>query len=129
MKAFGIAALLAFAPLAAAAQSILTLHERQAEAICYRAPLSVMFQVSLPAAAGSGYRWIKLDGDAFEGVGDPILGHPAGGRMVAGGPQIQTLRFRSTEAGRHTLTLGYARPGGREAPVRTLSFCLDTPTR
>ena len=134
MRVSGLAAALAVmaAPLALlaaplGAQSILTLHKGQAGAICYRAPLGVTFQVSLPALAGTGYVWRKRDGDAFDAVGEPVIGTPAGGPMIAGGPQIQTLRFAAKRPGRNVLTLVLAKPSEKGTPIRTLDFCLTTP--
>ena len=115
---------------AADAQSMLTLHENQAGAICYRTPLGATFQVSLPAQAGTGYSWRVAGGDGLEQVGEPVIGQPAGGGMMVGGPQIQTLRLRATRAGRHTLAVALARGWEKNvAPVRTLAFCLTTPER
>ena len=130
MKKAVIALLLAFDAGAPNAQSMLILHENQAGAICYRAPLGATFQVSLPAQAGTGYSWRVTSGEGLEQVGDPVIGQPAGGGMVLGGPEIQTVRLRATLPGRHTLTVALARGQDRNvAPVRTLSFCLATPER
>jgi hypothetical protein len=124
-----IVAVLALAAVPVGAQSMLTLHESQAGAICYRAPLGGVSPVARPALAASGYGWSRRGGEAFEQVGEPVIGIPAGGRMVAGGPQIQTLRFRAVRAGRNDLTVVLARPSEGGAPIRTLVFCLTTPAR
>ena len=130
MKGWGVFAGLTLLPSTAGAETMLTLHENQAGAICYPAALGETFQVMLPATAGTGYGWTMRSGEGVEQVGEAIIGRPAGGGMVVGGPQMQTLRFRATLPGRHTLTLGYARPFEKGvAPIRTLAFCLRTPAR
>lgn len=128
MVAAGAAILAAMLPVTADAQSMLILHEAQAGGACYRATRGAPFLAALPATAGSGLVWTLRDGDGVEQLGAPMIGQPAGGGMIAGGPQIQTLRLRVTQPGRRTFTLAYARPGAGMTPVRVLTFCVTVPS-
>lgn len=105
-------------------QTILTLYPSNDSALCYPVAAGTLFQVMLPATAGTGYGWAVRSADGFEQVGEAMVSAPAGGGMIVGGPQTQTLRFRPTLAGRRRLTLGYARAGERAAPIKTASFCF-----
>lgn len=123
MKRWWAAGLLALACAGGApAQTILTLRATSDPAICYPVAVGTLFQLMLPASAGTGYSWRLRSGAGFEQVGEMATGAVAGGGMVVGGPQTQVLRFRPTRAGRGRLVVGYARGDG--PAVKEASFCL-----
>ena len=99
-------------------------------------PAGNLLVLVLPANPSTGYGW-QLDGASATMLnaaqpefqiedGGQTSAALAGGSLVVGAPQIETLRFSALRAGQTALRLAYRRPWEQSTPTQTFNIMVTS---